>query len=105
MAIIVALFGTTGPVGFLIGGIVGIVVAGAGFFFGRDKITGTVEMVPLPGFVLQKVLWPSRFQSLIGDGRKQCYESVKEQVGNEMEPQLQIFADQIWLKLKELWKR
>jgi len=99
------IIGTTGPVGFLIGGIAGIVVGFTGLKFGRKKITKAVETVPMPGAVLRKVLWKSRFRSLIENGRKKCYESVKEQIGNEMEPQLQKLSENIWQRLDQQFKQ
>ena len=105
LTILATLLGTTGPVGFLIGGIAGIVVGFTGVKFGRKKITKAVETVPMPGAVLRKVLWKSRFRSLIENGRKKCYESVKEQIGNEMEPQLQKLSENIWQRLDQQFKQ
>lgn len=105
LTILATFLGTTGPVGFLIGGIAGIVVGFTGVKFGRKKITKAVETVPMPGAVLRKVLWESRFRSLIENGRKKCYASVKEQIGNEMEPQLQKLSENIWQRLDQQFKQ
>ncbi|MBI4529384.1 MAG: DUF2868 domain-containing protein [Deltaproteobacteria bacterium] len=90
-AIITTLLGTTGPIGFVIGALIGIVVAGAGWWYGRETITGWIESVELPAMVVRSSLWESRFRTLVEDGRKQFCESVRARV----DKQLKVLAPEI----------
>jgi type IV secretory pathway VirB2 component (pilin) len=104
IAILAVLLGTTGPVGFVIGALIGILVAGAGWWFGREKITEFVESIELPAAVVRTTLWESRFQKLVDDGRKQCYESVKARVEAEMEPMVPRITEEVLLGVRRLWE-
>ena len=53
IAIIATVLGTTGPIGFLIGLVAGAVVAAGAWWFGKDKITETVEHILLPAAVVR----------------------------------------------------
>jgi hypothetical protein len=105
IAIIVALFGTTGPVGFLIGAIVGLIVGVGAWWFGRDKITEQIENVSLPSTLVGMVLWQSRFDGLIREGRVKCHDLVKTRVGELLSPLSSRIGDEVWIKLEELWSQ
>jgi hypothetical protein len=105
IAIIVALFGTTGPVGFLIGAIVGLIVGVGAWWFGRDKITEQIENVSLPSTLVGMVLWQSRFDGLIREGRMKCHDLVKTRVGELLSPLSSRIGDEVWIKLEELWSQ
>lgn len=98
-AILTAILGTTGPAGFLIGAIVGLVVTGAGWWFGRERITQAVEGIELPAAVIQACLWTSKFEDLIAQGRASCYESVKQHISDLMEPLGAKIAEQISIRM------
>ena len=103
IAIIVALFGTTGPVGFLIGAIVGLILGAGAWWFGRDKITEQIENVSLPASLVGMVLWQSRFDGLIQQGRAKCHDLVKARVGELLSPLSSRIGGEVWTKLEELW--
>jgi|GEM_PF-689125 len=105
IAIIVALFGTTGPVGFLIGAIVGLIVGAGAWWFGREKITEQIENVRLPSTLLGMVLWQSRFDGLIREGRVKCHDLVKTRVGELLSPLSSRIGGEVWMKLEELWSQ
>ena len=104
VCIISALLGTSGPIGFLIGAVIGIVAAGAAWHFGRDKLTEFVENIDLPAAVVRATLWESRFQKLVEDGRKQCHQSVKTQVDEQMTPLMPGMAEEILLGVRRQWE-
>ena len=104
VAIIVALFGTTGPVGFLIGAVIGLVVGAGAWWFGRDKITEQVENISLPGTFVRLALWQSRFDNLIQEGRTKCHELVKARVSELLSPLSPQIASEVWTSIEGLWQ-
>ncbi|MGH7796290.1 MAG: hypothetical protein ACREQ2_15580 [Candidatus Binatia bacterium] len=103
IAVIVALFGTTGPVGFLIGAIVGLIVGAGAWWFGRDKITEQIENITLPSTLVGMVLWQSRFDGLIQEGRVKCHDLVKTRVGELLSPLSSRIGGEVWMRLEQLW--
>jgi hypothetical protein len=101
IAIIATVLGTTGPIGFLIGLVAGAVVAGA-WWFGKDKITETVEHILLPAAVVRTALWQSRFQRLLAEAREKCEESVRAKVDENLHTLIPQITDEILLRLRRL---
>jgi hypothetical protein len=99
-AILVALLHTTGPVGFLIGGIGGLVVAGAGWYLGRDRMAREMRGLQLPRWLARLALRERALQKLVADGREQCRTAVRDRLGAELEPLVPELAEQIWAKLR-----
>ena len=104
-AIVANLLATTGPVGFVIGALAGIMIVGAGWWLGRKKITGAIESINIPGMVLRRVLWKSKYEKILKDGRNKTHESVKKKVYEEMDPILEKITDEIWLRVKKSWNQ
>ena len=102
IAIIATVLGTTGPVGFLIGLIAGAVVAAGAWWFGRDKITESVEGILLPAVVVRAALWQSRFQRLLAEAREKCEESVRAKVDEELQALVPQITDEILIRLRAL---
>jgi hypothetical protein len=103
IAVIVALFGTTGPVGFLIGTVVGLVVGAGAWWWGRDKITEQIESISLPSKLVGMVLWQSRFDRLIQQGRVKCHDLVKTRINELLSPLSSRMGGEVWTRLEELW--
>ncbi len=103
IAIISTVLGTTGPVGFMIGLIGGVFVAGAAWWFGKETINEAVTNIDLPAAVVQTALWESRFQRLIEDGRRKCEESVRVEVENKLKALQPEITDGITAKARSLW--
>jgi hypothetical protein len=103
VAIIAELLAVGGPVGFIIGALVGLVIAAGGWWLGRDKITETIENVHCPGWLLRRFLWTSKYEKIIKEGREKTYESVKRQATEKMSPLLPKIADEILEKIQNLW--
>ncbi len=97
-AILVGLLGTSGPVGFLIGGIGALVVAAFGWWLGRDALAARFKRVDLPALVARTALL--RFGSLVGDGRERCRAAVSTVIDRELEPLRPEIAAQIWQSVK-----
>jgi hypothetical protein len=104
IAVIVALFGTTGPVGFLIGAVVGLIVGAGAWWLGRDKITEQIESISLSSKLVGMVLWQSRFDSLIQEGRVKCHDLVKTRVNELLSPLSSRIGGEVWARFEELWK-
>jgi len=104
IAIIATILGTTGPVGFVIGLIVGGLVAVGAWWFGKEKIAETIDQVNLPAVVVRTALWESRFKRLIEDGQKKCEESVREKVKERLEPVLPRVTEEILFRIRSLWR-
>jgi hypothetical protein len=102
IAIIATVLGTTGPIGFLIGLVAGAVIAAGAWWFGKEKITETVEHVLLPGAVVRTALWQSRFQRLLAEAREQCEESVRAKVDENLQTLIPQITNEILLRLRRL---
>jgi hypothetical protein len=102
IAIIATVLGTTGPIGFLIGLVAGTVVAAGAWWFGKDKITETVEHVLLPAAVVRAALWQSRFQRLLAEAREKCEESVRAKVDENLQALIPQITNEILLRLRRL---
>jgi hypothetical protein len=99
-AIVVALLGTTGPIGFLVGALVGIAVAGGAWFAGREKAAGAIKHLALPGPVVRALLSESRLERMLTDARHKCHASVEGLIKQRLEGLLPEIAEQIWRKVK-----
>lgn len=95
IAIVSTLLGTSGPVGLLIGGLGAVIVGGAGYLMGRDKVTGAVSGLHLPATVVAFVLPESKIEK----ARQGSYERVKAEVTSHLEPQVTLAAEAILEKL------
>ena len=99
-AVLVTLLHTTGPVGFLIGGLGGLAVAAAGWYAGRDRIAGGMRELRLPPAVARLVLRKGSLEKLVAQGREQCRTAVRERIGAELEPLVPQLAESIWPELR-----
>jgi hypothetical protein len=104
LAIIATLLNTTGPVGFLIGLVVGSVVAAGAWWLGKQKIADAVETLYLPAVVIRTALWESRFQRLVDDGRRQCEESVRGSIDARLKALQPRITNEIMARVRSLWQ-
>ena len=104
LAIVATLLHTTGPIGFLIGLIVGSVVAAGAWWLGKEKIADAVETLDLPAVVVRTTLWESRFQRLADDGRKQCEESVRGSIDERLKVLQPRITTEILARVRSLWQ-
>jgi len=104
IAIVATLLQTTGPVGFLIGLIIGAVVAAGAWWWGKEKIAQAIENLDLPAVVVRAALWESRFQRLAEDGRKQCQDSVRAEVDQRLKALQPRITTEILARVRSLWQ-
>lgn len=92
----------SGPVAWVIGALGGLVVAGAGWWMGREKLTGSIRRIRLPAAVVKATLWQGRLERIIAEGRIRCQASVTELLESELAPLTPRLAEQIWTRVKPI---
>jgi hypothetical protein len=92
-------------VGFLIGAVAGLIGSAAVWWWGRRKITEHIETISLPSRLVAMVLWQSRFDGLIRDGRVRCHDVVASRVNELLSPLSSRIASEVWTRLEELWHK
>ncbi len=102
LALVATLVGTSGPVGFLIGALGGLLAAGAAWLLGRERAAGALRSVALPASVARSLLWPGRLARLVAEGRARCHASVEELIEAKLAPLLPQLSLQIWSQVKPL---
>lgn len=103
IAIVSTLLGTSGPVGFLIGLVIGAVVAAGAWWVGKEAIAESVENFPLPGMVVKAALWESRFQKLLDEGRQKCEVTIRASVEEKLQPLVPAIGGEILSRVRSLW--
>ena len=102
IAIIVSLFHTTGPLAFVIGAIGGLLIGAGAWWFGRERMVETIKEVKIPAGVVKTILWKTRMDRILADGRAKTYESVKAKVFEALQPLSEKVAEEIWIRLEPL---
>jgi hypothetical protein len=100
VALVATLFGTTGPVGFLIGAVVAAVAVVAAAWIGQNRVKEGVNRIRLPSRVLKMALPRKRLERLLADGHDRCRTSVRELMAQKLEPTTAELSDQIWNRVK-----
>jgi hypothetical protein len=90
----------SGPVGWVIGAVGGLIVAGAAFFLGRDKLRQGLETVPIPAPVLRVALWRRRFDRIVAEGRRKCSAAVREALTERIDPLAGRISERVWHGLR-----
>jgi hypothetical protein len=90
----------SGPIGWIIGAIGGLVASVAALTVGRRKLRESLKDVPLPAAVVKTALWPRRFERLIAAGRNKCDDAVRDTLAQHMEQFSSAVADQVWNRLR-----
>ena len=104
IALLVELTAVSGPVGFVIGGVTALVVTAAGLWMGRERLTGAIESISIPGIALRGVLWSSRYERLLEEGATKTRESVEQHVKATMAPVVPDIAERIWAAIEKMWQ-
>jgi hypothetical protein len=97
---LLAELGVAGPIGWVIGAVVGLVAAGAAYWLGREKLREGIKHVPLPAAVLKVALWSSSYDRMIAEGRERSVTAVRDALQVQLAPFGSTIADQIWRALK-----
>jgi hypothetical protein len=90
----------SGPVGWLIGAVGGLVATGTVFAVGQKKVRESIKGVPLPGALLKVALWRSRYERLIAEGRRRCEESIRESLAARIDELSSTIAEHLWSRLR-----
>jgi hypothetical protein len=90
----------SGPVGWVVGAVGGLVAAGSAFWLGRETVREGVKGVSLPAAVLKLALWHGRYTGLVADGRARCEAAIREALDAQMTPLAAAIADHVWNGLK-----
>jgi hypothetical protein len=95
IAVISTLLHTTGPVGFIIGAVAGLLLGGSVSIFAKDKITDAVKNQNFPGFSTRLLLGESKMNRMIEEGRIQVYALIKKQINDKLITHTDEITDQI----------
>jgi Protein of unknown function (DUF2868) len=90
----------SGPVGWVIGAIGGLVATLGVLTLGRERLRQGIKDIPLPAAALKLAVWKSRYERLIADGRRKCQESVRDSSAAQMDQFSSTIGDQIWNRLR-----
>ena len=80
VAVISTLLHTTGPVGFIVGALAGLLLGGSASIIAKDKITDAVKNRKFPGFSTRLLLGEAKMTRIIEEGRIQVYTLIKKQI-------------------------
>lgn len=99
IAVISTLLHTTGPVGFLIGALAGLLLGGGASLLAKDKITNAVKNQKFPAFSTQIILRESKLNQTIERGRMQVYTAIKTEIEKKLTPHADEITNQILAKI------
>jgi hypothetical protein len=105
IAVVSALLGTTGPVGFVIGALGAFAVTSLGFQLGRTAIAEQTKRVPLPAAALRLLLHRRKLERLVAQGRAQAYTSVKARLDAELTRATPPLMEQLRRGLRPVLRR
>lgn len=86
IAVVSALLHTSGPIGFLIGALAGLLFGGGASFLAKDRITDVLKNQKLPGFSTQILIRESKLNRSIEQARLQVYTVIKTEVEEKLVP-------------------
>lgn len=75
----------SGPAGWLIGAIMTVVAGWVALQYGRDKISEVVENIDLPAAVVKMILWDSKVENILQEGRGKMTDMLRAEIGGVIE--------------------
>jgi hypothetical protein len=99
IAVISTILHTTGPVGFIIGALAGLLLGGGASILAKDKITDVVKTQKFPAFSTQFMLRESKMNQTVEEGRVQVYTLVKTQIRDKLSLFIEEITNQIISKI------
>ncbi len=90
----------SGPVGWIIGVVAGLLATGTGFILGWQKLRQGIKAVPLPAAAVKAILWKSRYERLVANGRKRCEEAIRETLTVKLDQLSTSISEHLWNRLK-----
>ncbi len=95
IAIVSTLLHTTGPVGFIIGALVGLLLGGSASILAKEKITDAVKNQHFPGFSTRLLLGEAKMNRMIEEGRTRVHSLLKAQIEDTVMPYTAEITNQI----------
>lgn len=95
IAVVSTLLHTTGPVGFVIGALAGLLLGGSASIMARDRITDTVRNRSFPGFSTRLMIGESKLNQTIDKGRIQVFTFIKAEVEEKLSPHVSTITGQV----------
>ncbi len=95
IAIVSAILHTSGPVGFLIGALAGLLLGGGAAVLAKDKITDVVKNRDFPAFSTQILMRESKLHITIEEGRAEVYRVIRTEIEGKLVPQAEEITNQI----------
>jgi hypothetical protein len=91
VAILSALLGTTGPIGLLIGGLVGLLGGGGAYLVARDRLSGAAKTWRIPASLAKLALRDRKLE----ESRQAIHATVKRRVRAQLEPHVGAINEDI----------
>jgi hypothetical protein len=104
IAVVSVLLHTSGPVGWLIGAIVGLLIAGGVSWAAKDKISDAVKDYPMPSFVTRKILSSERLADKVEEGRAKIYRDVQSEVQKQLSETAEKLKEPLLAQMVEILK-
>ena len=95
IAVVSALLHTTGPIGFLIGALGGLLLGGSASVLAKDKITGIVKNQNFPGFSTRIMMGESKLNRAVEQARSQVYTVIKTEAEEKLSPHREMITKNI----------
>ena len=91
IALLSSLLGTSGPIGLLLGALIGLAAGGTAYWLGKDRLAGTVKQWKIPAGLLKVALRDSRLQ----ETRDKVYQTVRKEVQEKLESATRGITNQL----------
>jgi hypothetical protein len=92
IAIVSALLHTSGPIGFLIGALAGLLLGGGASVLAKDKITDIVKNRKFPGISTRILMSESKLNRTIEQARLQVYTVIKTEAEEKLAPHREMIT-------------
>lgn len=102
IAVVTVLLHTSGPVGWLVGAIIGLLVAGGVSWAAKDKISDAVKDYPMPSFLTKRILSRERLDEKIGEGRAKICHDVRKEVQRQLDERVRRLKDPLLAQMVEM---
>ncbi|MGE5237599.1 MAG: DUF2868 domain-containing protein [Chloroflexota bacterium] len=104
VAVISVLLHASGPVGWLVGAIIGLLVAGGVAWATKDRISDAVKEYSMPSFVTKRILSRERLAEKVEEGRLKIFTEVKAEVQRQLNQALGTMEEALLLNMIKVLK-
>ncbi|MDH5768657.1 MAG: hypothetical protein OEZ31_06845 [Nitrospirota bacterium] len=92
-----------GPIGWLIGAVLGLFLVSSFFAHKSDKVQDFIKDRKLPSFVTKQILTENKISEVIEEGRHITCKEVKKEVEKQLTPSASAMTDRILEEIKKLY--